>query len=476
MNQNKIKLLFDESFDTREQLIACLGEISEIQEVFKIAGMVDLHLKKKTENPSSVAIASESRIIPKLSSVAQNCGMSLLRTDLKMGDFSDERIDTLIQQMSTEDERVMKQPDLDLEDMRRVVCQGAGAVIDRYDLPERFLEAVEFGGLIGRPDILPWNTLKRLVPAYSLKRGRHGFGVIPSGNHFFEMQYVTEIINEEDCLRYGLAEDSITLMLHSDGGLVSDDIGNLYGSRTTATGYVKALYNLRKTLLHHTNIDGFRYWRERRRNYFSKDKYVMISPETIEGKRYLEAKRLSMNAGYASRMTTVGRLKRLIGELFKGIDPKLELLCDFSHNSIFREQVGGRDMWVHRHNACKVNPGQLVFLPGYNNTSSYVCIGDNGAADYLHTMDHGAGKTIDRFLKRNLTGPLDNGRQTRNYTNESIKPEMVPHISDEGIDYVIEVLRNHQIVRPIAKLCPFAGYRYIWKGKLSRAKEKLKIG
>ena len=476
MTEQKIKLLFDESFDQERGLIACLEEIGGIPDVKQIVGMVDLHLKRNTENPSSVAIATDQTLIPKLSSVAQNCGMALTRTNLSRADVTEDNLDRFFGLMRAEDDQIMRRPEISMEDIRQAVCFGATSVIDRYGLTAQALDNIEFRGVIGEPELLPWKTLNRLVPRFSLDRGRYGFGVIPAGNHFLEIQYIDQIIDAEACRHYGLCEGGVTIMIHSDGGLISDDIGNLYGNRTTSVGLIKMIYTLRKALLHLRDWKGPGNWQEKRQYYFGRDKYIQISPDTYEGRRFLEAKRLSMNAGYASRLSTIGRIKNLLARTFSSKATELELLCDFSHNSIFQETIQNQPMWIHRHNACRVTPGQLVFLPGYCNTSSYVCLGDSGAENFLNTMDHGAGKTIDRFKKKDLCRQLENGSVTRSYSNQAPEPKLVPHWSDEGIDKVIEVLTHNRIIKPIARLKPMAGYRYIWKGRLARAREKMTTG
>ncbi len=476
MSDDKIKLLFDESFDPDERLIASLKDIAGIDDVHMVVGMVDLHLKKNTENPSSVAIATRERLIPKLSSVAQNCGMAIAATNLTTGDAGVERLEELFGRMRAEDDTLMRHPGMSVEDMRRAACLGAPWAAEKAGLPVDFPENIEFGGAVGRTDLLSWKELGKLVPRYSLDRGRYGFGVIPAGNHFLEIQAVDEVIDGEECERHGIRENGIMIMIHSDGGLISDDIGNLYGNRTTAKGYIRALYNVRKTALHLRDWRGVENWKEKKEYYFGAGRYIQISPGTDEGKRFLKAKDLSMNAGYASRVTTMGRVKRLMGEVFPEGPFDMRLLCDFSHNSIFRETIDGSPVWVHRHNACRVVEGQLVFLPGYSNTSSYICAGSSGARDFLNTMDHGAGKTIDRLKKKGLVRELGNGRVTRSYNNESPEPKQVPHVSDEGIDAVIESLGRNDIVRPVARLRPMAGYRYLWKGRLARAREKITAG
>jgi tRNA-splicing ligase RtcB len=328
-------------------------------------------------------------------------------------------------------------------------------------------------GAVGQREFLKCNEIKRLVPSRSVDRGRYGFGVVPAGNHFLEIQYVEEIIDRKICNAFDIATNGIAIMIHSDGGLVSDDIGNFYGNRSTATGYINFFYNLRKFFFHLRDIKGINNARRKYRYYFGKEKFIAVDPATYEGKRYIKAKDLSMNAGYASRVVTISRINHIIADIFQSVEPEIGLLCDFSHNSIQHESINGREMWVHRHNACRVTEGQLVFLPGLNNTSSYICIGGRGAANYLNSMDHGAGQTIERFKSKKLVKKRENGHFTRAYTNESKNAKLVPHYSDEGIEKVIELLERYDIARPVARLKPIAGYRYKWKGKLARLKERI---
>ena len=476
MAGDTITLLSGRTFAPDAKLVERLDEIASIGGVSRIVGLVDLHLKERTESPSSVAIATDSLVIPKLTSVAQNCGMCLITTGLTRSDLSDERLDELFAHWRRSDYEIFARPHVSLEDMRRIVCTGARAVLDTYGLGPEMLENIEFHGTIGEPELMPWQRLTGIVPRFTLKRARYGFSVIPSGNHFFEVQYVEEIIDREACEKRGLREKDVVIMLHSDGGLLSDDLGNLYANRTTMTGWPKLLYGARKLALHARGVGSASAFAERMRCYFGADKYLSIDPESAEGRRYMTAMRFAMNAGYASRLATVGRLKRVLGAVFPGRRPRIDLLCDFSHNSILRENFEGRSFWVHRHNAARVLPGRLVFLPGYNYTSSYICLGEGGAGDTLYTMDHGAGKTIDRFMKEGTLRRMDEKFRTRAYDNESYEPAMIPHYSDEGIEQVMEILAGRRIARPIARVRPLAGYRFKWKGRLARLRDSLGAG
>ena len=201
MARGTITLLSGASHAPDARLVERLEEIASIDGVARIVGLVDLHLKARTESPSSVAIATESLVIPKLTSVAQNCGMCLVTTGLTENDTTDGRLDELFALWRASDYETFAHPPMSVEDMRRVVCTGARAVLDRYGLDAGLLENIEFRGTIGDGELIPWDRLTRVVPRFTLSRARYGFSVIPSGNHFFEVQRVEEIVDREACER-----------------------------------------------------------------------------------------------------------------------------------------------------------------------------------------------------------------------------------------------------------------------------------
>jgi len=467
----KISLLAENALAGDEALGPALETIAALPGVERVVCCVDLHRKSRAESPSSVAVATGSRVYPKLTSVAQNCGMALVRTGLALDDFPDGRLDELFARWRRSDRETFERPPVSLEDLRRILCAGARAVIEPSGLPPGSLENVEFGGCVGGGEILPWRDVLAVVPRFTLERGRYGFGVVPAGNHFIEIQCVEEIVDPAAAERWGVRRGDVVAMIHADGGLVSDDLGNLYANRSVTRGVPAFVYGARRLALHARGA-GPRTAAERRRLYFSRDPFVSFDPESTEGRRAMTAMRFAMNAGYASRLSAAGRLSRVLGAMFPGRGVSCEVLCDFSHNSILRETVGGRGLWVHRHNAARVLPGRLVFLPGYSWTSSYVCRGGDGAAGTIYTMDHGAGKTIDRRRAAGALRRLEAGRPTRAYGSESDAPVLVPHWSDEGVDEVVRALAARDVAHPVARLRPLAGYRFHWKGRLARLRER----
>jgi tRNA-splicing ligase RtcB (3'-phosphate/5'-hydroxy nucleic acid ligase) len=124
---------------------------------------------------------------------------------------------------------------------------------------------------------------------------------------------------------------------------------------------------------------------------------------------------------------------------------------------------------VHRHNACRTYPasrmrhhpifgsiGQPLLLPGTNRTSSYVCTTDEGAERTLYSACHGAGATIKELAQSGISGPDPRGRSTLRFEYSRSEPTEVPQLDDRGVDEALRILVGERVVRPVARLRPFA--------------------
>jgi RNA-splicing ligase RtcB len=100
--------------------------------------------------------------------------------------------------------------------------------------------------------------------------------------------------------------------------------------------------------------------------------------------------------------------------------------------------------------------GQPVLLPGTNRTSSYLCVAGDGAARSLYSACHGAGTTIADFNRRGLSGLDPERRCTIRFRYRTEEPEIVPQLDDRGIDAALGILTHNGLVRPVARMRPFA--------------------
>jgi RNA-splicing ligase RtcB len=179
------------------------------------------------------------------------------------------------------------------------------------------------------------------------------------------------------------------------------------------------------------------------------------------------ANAMAMNYGFAFRLRAYSSLRELARASLGATDARL--IVDSPHNTIYEEEVDGAPALVHRHNAARAFPasrmsghpvfgaiGQALLVPGTNRTASYVCTAGEGAERSLYSACHGAGTTIRDMIERGSSAPSASGRVTWRYDYSGAGPTEVRQLDDRGIDEAVAILGASDIVRPVARLRPFA--------------------
>ena len=128
-----------------------------------------------------------------------------------------------------------------------------------------------------------------LLSARALERGRSQLGTLGSGNHFVELQYVSEIYDAPVAAAFGLRLDQVTIMLHS-------------GSRG---------------LGHQVCQDHLRVMVDASRTYgiAIPDRQLCCTPlESPEGRRYLAAMSAAANFAFANRQVMAHWVRESLAE------------------------------------------------------------------------------------------------------------------------------------------------------------------
>lgn len=425
----------------------------------------DFHHKSAMEMPSSIAVATVGTIRPTLTSSSVNCGMALIAlncdrpTDAAVGDFY-RRVRERYPYPTT------SRRDLSYRDVIGAATQGADFAVDRFGVDPNDLERVEE---FGRIDLSRWGGRERLVsevPALTWQLARMRFGTVGPTNHFVELQEVEEILDEDAAEVLGVRQGQVTLQYHAGGGVLTGEIGHLFQRRRDAARVMKAAMAVQKPLFHLATARSAEQLRERMRLFFT-SACPPVSLDSEEGQRLMLANAAAMNYGYAFRMATYRALRDLAADAFGGLPGRL--VVDSPHNSIYEEDVAGERAVVHRHNSCRAYPaprmrpgtafaqtGQAVLLPGTHRTSSYLAVAGDSSANSLHSACHGAGTVIDQFAKAGRSEPDPRGRDTLRFRYNDTAPARALHLDDAGVNAAMSVLTSHRIVRPVARMRPFA--------------------
>jgi RNA-splicing ligase RtcB len=422
----------------------------------------DLHFKPALETPSSTATATRDTLVLGLSSPSPNCGMALARTGLYIDDVDSRTMDALFDELLCRLPLKRASPVLSPDEMTDVMVRGARSAIDRYGLDPSTPEYMDQRGNALAPDVDP-QTILQAVPAALRQMGSLRFGQVGKGNHFLELQTVDEIQNQAVAEAWGLKQGQLVVMYHADSDYLGAFVGRLYAHRKK-NNWRGRLYEWRIKLPFHMTTGRPARALHRVHYHIIPRRWMPIPAASEEGRRTLLALQAASNYAFANRLAILALLRDAVHAVWGTRCDSPSLLWDAPHNGIRRETVGGQEMWVHRHNAARVEPpsqtpagspfagtGHPVLLPGTDRISSYLCVAGEGAAHTLHSVDHGAGHSALQ-----LGHPMSGSPATRLYTYEHGLTETRPHLSDDGLQAVLSVLQTRDIAHPVARLRPLA--------------------
>ncbi|MFC5134035.1 MULTISPECIES: RtcB family protein [Haloferacaceae] len=262
-----------------------------------------------------------------------------------------------------------------------------------------------------RPDARP-----EYVSQKAKDRGRNQLGSLGSGNHFLEVQRVTDVFREEVAEAYGLSEGQVVVLIHCG----SRGLGH-----QTCNDYLRRIETEHADLLESLP-----------------DKELAAAPAGSElAEEYYGAMGACINFAWVNRQLITHRTREVFGDVFDA-DPLddlgMELLYDVAHNIGKKEThevavdadghpaVGDeavsraeRELYVHRKGATRAFPagreevpeayrsvGQPVIIPGSMGAGSYVL---RGGAESMSlsfgSTAHGAGRLMSRTqAKREFRG------------------------------------------------------------------------
>ena len=219
------------------------------------------------------------------------------------------------------------------------------------------------------------------------QRQREQMGTLGSGNHYLEVQRVTQIHDSAIANAFGLEEDAVVISIHCGSRGLGHQIGTEYLREMTIAARAAGIALPEREL-------------------------ACAPIRSAVGQRYLGAMRAAINCALANRQI----LSHVTGHALAAVLPeaKLELLYDVSHNTCKLEEhvVDGRrrKLYVHRKGATRAfgpgHPdlpnalqaaGQPVLIGGSMGTASYVLAGTaEGMCAAFGSACHGAGRSMSR--------------------------------------------------------------------------------
>lgn len=444
----------------------------------------DLLLKPRVEAPASFVAATINTIVPELSAPSVGCGMGIAKTSLTREEVDTHFFERFFETMGARLgphygflkncllwigflQRPRQIYDLTREEFERVIREGASAVLEKYGFSSSLLDAIEYRGSLFSHEEQKNIRLKHILPRVSFKTGMHDLGYGFKGNHFLEMQYVEEILDPVIAKEWGIVPDQIMIMFHGGGGAVPYHVGRYYGNRKKNTFRQKIGLMIFKTLFHFGSWEGITHFWQRFRFYILPRPFIEIPAKSTEGIRLMHAMKAALNYSYAFRVAMLTRVNESLKVATSDSTVHATLVWDAIHNSILPETIGGKEVIVHRHTANRAHSGKPLIVSGFNTTCSYLAIALPGAENRLFSADHGAGGVIKRFEADGKSRTHPDGHKTliyqtpRHGSGQAKTPRVreVNHITDEGVNHVMDHLERESIAHPVIRLRPLAVFK-----------------
>ena len=379
-----------------------------------------------------------------------NCGVRLIRSDLTEADVRPR-----IQQIVNEFFRLVPCgvgsskaiPKLSRGELRQVCKHGAAWAVERgYGRPDDLMRTEAEGALDGAdPDALSDRAMTRGMPQ---------LGTLGSGNHFLEVDLITEVFDPRAAAAFGVSEGMIAFQIHC---------GSRGFGHQVCSDYLKTME--RATSRYGIEVP---------------DRQLACAPlDSPEGKRYFSAMACAANYAWANRQTILALLCKALENVFgRGRDALgLRQVYDICHNiaKFERHEVEGeqKTLCVHRKGATRAFPaghpevpevyratGQPVLIPGDMGTASHLLVGAaEGMARTWGSTCHGAGRmmsrkgAIRRAKGRSIKDELRRKGIVVRYEGRTTLAEEMPE-AYKDVDAVVEVMHRAGITRKVARMRP----------------------
>jgi len=330
-----------------------------------------------------------------------NCGVRMMKTSLSYDDLrghEEELVDDLFANVPSGlgGGGVVE---TDMETIEQILERGMDWALEAGWAIEDDLAHCEDEGY--RPEANADRVSKK-----AKDRGKNQVGSLGSGNHFLEVQRVTDVFREDVGDAFGLEEDQIVVLIHCG----SRGLGH-----QVCTDYLREIEQAHQGLLNRLP-----------------DKELAAAPAGSQlAEEYYEAMCAAINFAWVNRQLVMHRTREVFERVFDRDweAMNMHLLYDVAHNIAKKEvheiEVGPdgrpagdgdavdseeRELFVHRKGATRAFPagrpevpdayrdvGQPIIIPGSMGSGSYVLRGgDRSLAETFGSTAHGAGRLMSR--------------------------------------------------------------------------------
>ncbi len=358
--------------DTIEQLsnVCCLPGIIE-----PVCALSDAHYGYGLPMGAVMAFDPEDGIISSgCTGFDINCGVNSIRTNLTFKEVNEKLKELVNELFNTIPCGVGSKGKLKLtnDQLDEVLVRGVNWALENgYGTREDIKNTEENGCMEGADP--------SKVSALAKQRGKPQLGTLGAGNHFLEIQKVSEIFDEKYAKKLGIInKDQVLIMLHCG----SRGLGH-----QVASDYLK---------IHEQAVKKYKIW-------LPDNQLVGAPANSQEGQDYFAAMKAAVNYSFTNRFIMTQWIRETFEKVFKKTWQEMDMhtIYALAHNITKKEKhtIDGkkREVYITRKGATRAFPDIPVLLAGSMGTSSYILKGTEIAMQKTFgSSAHGSGRAMSR--------------------------------------------------------------------------------
>ncbi len=273
------------------------------------------------------------------------------------------------------------------------------------------------------------------------KRGRPQLGTLGAGNHFLEVQKVTDTFSEEHAKKHKLEKDQAVIMLHC---------GSRGFGHEVASDYLK---------IHEKAAEKY--------GIKLPDRQLVCAPvNSDEGQDYYKAMKCAVNYAFANRLVMTQWVRETFEKVFSKSweDMDMHTIYAIAHNICKLEEhtVEGKKkkVYVHRKGATRSFPDTPALIAGSMGTASYILHGTELAMQKsFGSTCHGAGRAMSRHsaIKSFRGDEIRHELSGRGIVARSTSPKVLAEEAPKAykdIENVIATVHEAGISKKVARMEP----------------------
>ena len=302
-----------------------------------------------------------------------NCGVNSIRTNLTYKEVKDKLKELVPALFNAVPCGVGSKGKLRLNpnELDEVLVNGCNWAVEKGYGVKEDLKNIEENGKMEGADPSKVSSLAK-------QRGGPQLGTLGAGNHFLEVQKVTDIFDDK-AKEWGVTnKDQVLIMLHCG----SRGLGH-----QVATDYLQ---------IQEKAVHKYKIWLP--------DRQLACAPASSkEGLDYFAAMKCAVNYSFTNRLVMTQWIRETFEKVFNKDWESMDMhtIYGICHNVVkleeYRLKEGKRKLYVHRKGATRSFPDQPVLLAGSMGTASYILKGTETAMQKsFGSSAHGAGRAMSR--------------------------------------------------------------------------------